>query len=145
MLIHTYSHPLQAPGWPVSSTRSSGRGVLTGRPAASVPWSYYPHLFTPLAGAGVAGFLDTFFWAWSADRQANRIRALYLASVLSQDIAFFDTSATGTGGLLQVLGFGAEGFRHLGHRHRGAAAGTRVWGGGFSTPQPPAQGGCCRY
>ena len=47
--------------------------------------------------------MDTFFWNWSGDRQANRLRTLYLASVLSQEIAFFDTVPNGTGGLLQGL------------------------------------------
>ncbi|GAX85324.1 hypothetical protein CEUSTIGMA_g12741.t1 [Chlamydomonas eustigma] len=54
-------------------------------------------------GAFVAGFMDTCFWTWSGDRQANRLRGLYLASVLGQDIAYFDTSSTGTGGVLQGL------------------------------------------
>ncbi len=34
--------------------------------------------------------------------QSNRLRARYLAAVLRQDVAFFDTQAT-TGGLLQGL------------------------------------------
>jgi hypothetical protein len=54
------------------------------------------------SGAFVAGFMDTCFWTWSGDRQANRLRGMYLASVLGQDIAYFDTSSTGTGGVLQV-------------------------------------------
>ena len=56
------------------------------------------------AGAGVAAFLDASLWTWTGNRQTNRMRGLYLASVLAQDIAFFDTSATGTGGMLQVGG-----------------------------------------
>ena len=53
-------------------------------------------------GAGVAAFLDQSLWTWTGNRQTNRLRGLYLASVLGQDISFFDTSATGTGGMLQV-------------------------------------------
>lgn len=54
-------------------------------------------------GAGVADFLSNTLWTWSGNRQANRIRAMYLSSIISQDISFFDTSKTGTGGLLQGL------------------------------------------
>ena len=62
------------------------------------------HTNSTLAGAGVAAFLDSSLWTWTGNRQTNRMRGLYLASVLAQDIAFFDTSATGTGGMLQVWG-----------------------------------------
>ena len=54
-------------------------------------------------GAGVADFMSNCLWTWSGNRQANRIRAMYLSSVIHQEIAFFDTSKTGTGGLLQGL------------------------------------------
>jgi ATP-binding cassette subfamily B (MDR/TAP) protein 1 len=54
-------------------------------------------------GAGVADFLSSTLWTWSGNRQANRIRGMYLSSVINQEISFFDTSKTGTGGLLQGL------------------------------------------
>ena len=60
-------------------------------------------------GAGVADFLSNTLWTWSGNRQANRIRAMYLSSIISQEIAFFDTSKTGTGGLLQGLNQDAAG------------------------------------
>ena len=53
-------------------------------------------------GAAGAGFVQQACWSWSGTRQANRLRRLYLAGVLRQDVAFFDTQAT-TGGLLQGL------------------------------------------
>ncbi len=42
------------------------------------------------------------FWMWTGSRQANRVRSMYLKSVLRQDIAFFDKDAT-TGELLMGL------------------------------------------
>jgi hypothetical protein len=58
-------------------------------------------LYLALGAAG-AGFLQQASWSWAGTRQANRLRRRYLAAVLRQDIAFFDTQAT-TGGLLQGL------------------------------------------
>ena len=52
-------------------------------------------------GTGVAGFIDVFFWQQSSEFQANRMRIMYLASLLNQDIAYFDTVEP-VGGLLQV-------------------------------------------
>lgn len=50
----------------------------------------------------MAGFLQQFCWMYASVRQTNRLRRRYLAAVLRQDVAFFDTQAT-TGGLLQGL------------------------------------------
>jgi ATP-binding cassette, subfamily B (MDR/TAP), member 1 len=52
--------------------------------------------------SAVAAFLQTFFLVYSSVRQANRMRGAYLASVLSQDVGFFDTKGT-SGVLLQGL------------------------------------------
>lgn len=53
-------------------------------------------------GATVAAFLGNWLFMWVGNRQANRLRELYLASVLHQDIEYFDVHVT-TGGLLQGL------------------------------------------
>ncbi|CAL1380379.1 unnamed protein product [Linum trigynum] len=47
-------------------------------------------------GAGVAAFLEVTCWMVTGERQAARIRGLYLQTILRQDIAFFD-SETSTG------------------------------------------------
>lgn len=38
---------------------------------------------------------------YTGNRQANRLRRLYLEAILRQDVSFFDTQST-TGGLLQA-------------------------------------------
>ncbi|CAO1947845.1 unnamed protein product [Urochloa humidicola] len=45
-------------------------------------------------GTGVAAFLQVSCWTMTGERQATRIRSLYLKSVLKQDIAFFDVELT---------------------------------------------------
>ncbi|CAI8590911.1 unnamed protein product [Vicia faba] len=52
------------------------------------------------AGAGIASFLQVSCWMVTGERQAARIRSLYLKTILKQDIAFFDTE-TNTG---EVIG-----------------------------------------
>ncbi|KAL4366271.1 hypothetical protein GQ457_05G001350 [Hibiscus cannabinus] len=47
-------------------------------------------------GAGVAAFLQVSCWMITGERQAARIRGLYLKTILKQDIAFFDVE-TNTG------------------------------------------------
>ncbi|GFZ04458.1 ATP binding cassette subfamily B4 [Actinidia rufa] len=47
-------------------------------------------------GAGVAAFLQVSFWMVTGERQAARIRGLYLKTIMRQDIAFFDKE-TNTG------------------------------------------------
>ncbi|KAK4749755.1 hypothetical protein SAY87_027204 [Trapa incisa] len=47
-------------------------------------------------GSGVASFLQVACWMVTGERQAARIRGLYLRTILRQDIAFFDTE-TNTG------------------------------------------------
>ncbi|OMO82288.1 hypothetical protein COLO4_23135 [Corchorus olitorius] len=47
-------------------------------------------------GAAVAGFLQVTCWMVTGERQAARIRGLYLKTILRQDIAFFDVE-TNTG------------------------------------------------
>nr|XP_024930972.2 ABC transporter B family member 9-like [Ziziphus jujuba var. spinosa] len=42
-------------------------------------------------GSGIASFLQVSCWMVTGERQASRIRALYLKTILRQDIAFFDT------------------------------------------------------
>ncbi|KAJ0017256.1 hypothetical protein Pint_10094 [Pistacia integerrima] len=51
-------------------------------------------------GAGIASFLQVSCWMVTGERQAARIRGLYLKTILRQDIAFFDTE-TSTG---EVIG-----------------------------------------
>ncbi|XP_047154648.1 ABC transporter B family member 9-like isoform X3 [Vigna umbellata] len=52
-------------------------------------------LFVYLAIAtGVASFLQVACWMVTGERQAARIRGLYLKTILNQDIAFFDTETT---------------------------------------------------
>ncbi|KAF6140723.1 hypothetical protein GIB67_035150 [Kingdonia uniflora] len=47
-------------------------------------------------GASVASFFQMAFWIVTGERQAGRIRSLYLKTILRQDIAFFDNE-TNTG------------------------------------------------
>ncbi|XP_058212254.1 ABC transporter B family member 9-like isoform X2 [Rhododendron vialii] len=51
-------------------------------------------------GAGIASFLQVSCWMVTGERQATRVRGLYLETILRQDIAFFDTE-TNTG---EVIG-----------------------------------------
>ncbi|CAH9146833.1 unnamed protein product [Cuscuta epithymum] len=45
-------------------------------------------------GSGIASFLQMSCWVVTGERQAARIRGLYLRAILRQDIAFFDTETT---------------------------------------------------
>ncbi|XP_039124515.1 ABC transporter B family member 4-like isoform X2 [Dioscorea cayenensis subsp. rotundata] len=45
-------------------------------------------------GSGVASFLQVSCWMTTGERQAARIRGLYLKTILRQDIAFFDKETT---------------------------------------------------
>ncbi|XP_052201325.1 ABC transporter B family member 9 [Diospyros lotus] len=45
-------------------------------------------------GSGIASFLQVSCWMVTGERQAARIRGLYLKTILRQDIAFFDTETT---------------------------------------------------
>uniref|UniRef100_A0A0D9V4J0 MDR-like ABC transporter n=1 Tax=Leersia perrieri TaxID=77586 RepID=A0A0D9V4J0_9ORYZ len=45
-------------------------------------------------GTAVVSFLQVACWTMTGERQATRIRSLYLKSVLKQDIAFFDVEMT---------------------------------------------------
>ncbi|KAJ4976405.1 hypothetical protein NE237_001511 [Protea cynaroides] len=45
-------------------------------------------------GTAVAAFLQVSCWMVTGERQAARIRGLYLRTILRQDIAFFDTETT---------------------------------------------------
>ncbi|XP_068660453.1 ABC transporter B family member 11-like [Aristolochia californica] len=47
-------------------------------------------------GSGIASFLQVACWVVTGERQAARIRALYLKTILRQDVAFFDKE-TSTG------------------------------------------------
>jgi ATP-binding cassette subfamily B (MDR/TAP) protein 1 len=51
-------------------------------------------------GAGIAAFLQVSCWMVTGERQAARIRSLYLKTILRQDVAFFDKE-TNTG---EVIG-----------------------------------------
>ncbi|CAN4082126.1 unnamed protein product [Withania somnifera] len=52
---------------------------------------YYVYL---AIGAGIASLLQMSCWMVTGERQATRIRGLYLETILRQDIAFFDTETT---------------------------------------------------
>ncbi|PKI43071.1 hypothetical protein CRG98_036550 [Punica granatum] len=52
--------------------------------------------------SGFASFLRTSCWMITGERQAARIRALYLRAILRQDIAFFDKEAS-TGQIVSQL------------------------------------------
>ncbi|XP_047154645.1 ABC transporter B family member 9-like [Vigna umbellata] len=53
-------------------------------------------LFVYLAfGAGIASFLQVSCWMVTGERQAARIRCMYLKTILKQDITFFDTETSG--------------------------------------------------
>ncbi|XP_051128218.1 ABC transporter B family member 9-like [Andrographis paniculata] len=45
-------------------------------------------------GGGIAGLLQMMCWMVTGERQAARIRGLYLKTILRQDIEFFDTETT---------------------------------------------------
>uniref|UniRef100_A0A5B7B9Y0 Putative ABC transporter B family member 9-like isoform X1 n=1 Tax=Davidia involucrata TaxID=16924 RepID=A0A5B7B9Y0_DAVIN len=45
-------------------------------------------------GSGIASLLQVVCWMVTGERQATRIRGLYLKTILRQDIAFFDTETT---------------------------------------------------
>ncbi|KAG9457822.1 hypothetical protein H6P81_002330 [Aristolochia fimbriata] len=45
-------------------------------------------------GSGIASFLQVACWVVTGERQAARIRALYLKTILRQDVAFFDKEAS---------------------------------------------------
>ncbi len=53
-------------------------------------------------GAFFASFIQTFFLVYPSVKQANRMRGLYLRTVLGQDVGYFDTDGT-AGYLLQGL------------------------------------------
>ncbi|CAG8508599.1 11057_t:CDS:10 [Acaulospora morrowiae] len=46
-------------------------------------------------GVFVCAYTHMSLWMMSGERQAKRVRELYFASILRQDIAFFDSSSTG--------------------------------------------------
>ncbi|XP_059664692.1 ABC transporter B family member 9 isoform X1 [Cornus florida] len=45
-------------------------------------------------GVGISAFLQVTCWTITGERQAARVRELYLKTILRQDIAFFDTETT---------------------------------------------------
>ncbi|RXI09837.1 hypothetical protein DVH24_023283 [Malus domestica] len=53
-------------------------------------------------GAGVAAFLQVSCWMVTGERQAARIRSLYLKTILRQDVGFFDTE-TNTGEIVKRM------------------------------------------
>ncbi|MCD7457389.1 ATP-binding cassette sub- B member 9 [Datura stramonium] len=67
---------------------SSSSEVL---PQVSKAAIYYVYL---AIGSGIAIFLQMSCWMVTGERQATRIRGLYLKTILRQDIAFFDTETT---------------------------------------------------
>ncbi|KAG5555333.1 hypothetical protein RHGRI_012763 [Rhododendron griersonianum] len=53
-------------------------------------------------GAGIASFLQVSCWMVTGERQATRVRGLYLETILRQDIEFFDTE-TNTGEVIVIV------------------------------------------
>jgi len=53
-------------------------------------------------GSAAGSFLQSSCWMWTGNRQASRLRMLYLQAALRQDVGFFDTNAN-AGSLLQGL------------------------------------------
>ncbi|XP_059632048.1 ABC transporter B family member 11-like [Cornus florida] len=53
-------------------------------------------------GSGFSAFLELFCWMVTGERQAARIRSLYLKTILRQDIGFFDTDAK-TGEIIERM------------------------------------------
>ncbi|KAK2645594.1 hypothetical protein Ddye_020789 [Dipteronia dyeriana] len=53
-------------------------------------------------GSGVAGFFQVICWIVTGERQAARIRSLYLKTILRQDIGFFDKE-THTGEIIERM------------------------------------------
>ncbi|KAJ1990392.1 hypothetical protein H4R33_001718 [Dimargaris cristalligena] len=52
--------------------------------------------FGILAGATfTAAFLQIFLWSYAAERQCRKVRELYYAAILRQEMAWFDTVSTG--------------------------------------------------
>jgi ATP-binding cassette subfamily B (MDR/TAP) protein 1 len=80
-----------------NQTNVEGGQSLTEIVNEKVPYFVYIGLI-----CFVASYCQQFFWSLSAVRQTNRIRSIYLKSVLRQDIAYFDTEGT-SGFLLQGL------------------------------------------
>lgn len=53
-------------------------------------------MFLAIAGGVmVCGYVQVSFWAVAAERQAHRIRDMFLRNVLRQEIGWFDTHETG--------------------------------------------------
>ncbi|KAL6333582.1 hypothetical protein AAG906_028767 [Vitis piasezkii] len=74
-------------------------GIYLTKPSSNfmyVPRDFrYPLIFVYIAiGTGIAAFLQVSSWMITGERQATRIRGLYLKTILRQDIAFFDTETT---------------------------------------------------
>ncbi|KAL8029397.1 hypothetical protein ABFX02_14G223000 [Erythranthe guttata] len=80
---------------------SFGHNVETGRVVDEV--SKVSLKFVYLAvGSGFAAFFEVACWMITGERQAVRIRNLYLKAILRQDIAFFDTE-TNTGEIIERM------------------------------------------
>ncbi|GLU05185.1 hypothetical protein SLE2022_222980 [Rubroshorea leprosula] len=60
---------------------------------------YFVYLAT---GSGIAAFLEITCWIITGERQAARIRTMYLKTILRQDIAFFDKD-TQTGEIISTI------------------------------------------
>eukprot|EP01018_Ginkgo_biloba_P016172 Gb_10215 [translate_table: standard] len=54
------------------------------------------HFLFLAAGVWVGAFAEAFCWTRTGERQASRMRTMYLRAVLRQDVAFFDTRGTDT-------------------------------------------------
>ena len=70
---------------------------LTAKIRDTVPYFVYLGIV-----AFIGAYCQGFFWSTAAVRQVNRMRGIYLSSVLHQEIGYFDTVAT-SGFLLQGL------------------------------------------
>ncbi|OWM87702.1 hypothetical protein CDL15_Pgr027306 [Punica granatum] len=85
------SQPLMTPifGKIINSFGSSAQSEVVKEVSKIAVWFLYLAAY-----AAVASFLQVSCWMITGERQATRIRALYLKTILTQDVAFFDTETT---------------------------------------------------
>lgn len=84
-------------GGPDAPLPDDAKNAISDNVASTVPKFMYLGV-----GGMVAAFLQVFFLIYSSIRQTNKMREMYLKSVLKQDISYFDTKGT-SGSLLQGL------------------------------------------
>ncbi|KAG8461628.1 hypothetical protein KFE25_001246 [Diacronema lutheri] len=116
----------------IDAVGSAGLTGDTSNVSSDVESAIFAFLYIAVA-AFACGFIGTFAWKWTGERQAARYRMAYLRAIMRQDIAWHD--ARSTAGLastfaetaqLVELGIGtklSEGLRFLGQALGGVATG----------------------